>query len=84
MVLFKPKEVNHYYGGIQKIYQFENGQGASVVRHDGSYGNERGLWELAVLDAAGDLDYTTRITGDVVGHQTDEEIQTLLTEISKL
>jgi hypothetical protein len=84
MVLFKPKEKHNHYGGIQKIYQFENGHGASVVRHDGSYGGEHGLWELAVLDAAGDLDYTTKITSDVIGHQTDEDIQGLLLEISKL
>ena len=84
MALFKPKEVNNYYNGIQKIYQFENGQGASVVKHDGSYGNKAGLWELAVLDAEGNLDYNTRITGDVIGHQTEEQIQVLLTEISEL
>ena len=84
MALFNPKEVKEVFGGIQKIYQFGNGHGASVVKHDGSYGGEHGLWELAVLDAAGDLDYTTKITSDVIGHQTDEDIQSLLTEISKL
>lgn len=84
MALFNPKEVKKVNGGIQKIYQFGNGRGASVVRHNGSYGGEHGLWELAVLDAAGDLDYTTKLTCDVIGHQTDEDIQSLLTEISKL
>ena len=84
MALFKPKKEHKMNGGIQKIYQFENGMGASVVRHNGSYGGDRGLWELAVLDQAGDLDYSTPITNDVLGHQNDEDIQNVLMEISKL
>jgi hypothetical protein len=84
MVLFKPKEEHKTHGGIQKIYQFKNGMGASVIKHEASYGGEHGLWELAVLDKARELDYTTKITSDVIGHQTDEDIQGLLLEISKL
>jgi hypothetical protein len=83
-MLFEPKEINKVHGGVQKLYRFENGRGASVIRHKGSYGFEKGLWELAVLDGGDDIDYHTPITSDVVGHQTEEQIQTLLTEISKL
>ncbi len=36
-------------GGIQKIYKFDNGYGASVVKHLFSYGGAQGLWEMALL-----------------------------------
>lgn len=70
--------------GIQKIYKFENGRGASVICHQYSYGGEEGLYELAVLDNNGELDYTTPITNDVVGWLTWEEVIELLREIKEL
>jgi hypothetical protein len=71
-------------GGVQKSYRFPNGWGASVVRHRFSYGHEDGLWELAVLGKDGHLAYETTITDDVIGRQTDEEIEALLARISTL
>tara|TARA_R110002073_G_scaffold51289_4_gene134791 strand:- start:309 stop:584 length:276 start_codon:yes stop_codon:yes gene_type:complete len=70
--------------GYQLIYQFDNGYGASVVKHDMSYGNKLGLYELAVLDSDGGLCYTTPITEDVVGHLTMGDVDKLLVEISHL
>lgn len=35
--------------GRQRLYRFENNFGASVVRHNTSYGGKEGLWELAVI-----------------------------------
>lgn len=77
-------ETNDHYGGIQKVYKFPNGYGASVIRHKGSYGFAKGLWELAVLDRAGDLCYSTPITDDVIGHLTNEEVNLKLNEIRGL
>lgn len=77
-------------GEVQKIYRFENGYGASVVRFSFSYGGDRGLWELAVVkfdpanQDAWHLDYTTPITSNVIGYQSDEEIAELLDQISAL
>ena len=73
-------EANH---GVQKIFSFDNGYGASVIRHKGSYGFEKGLWELAVL-AGSELTYDTEITNDVIGHLTEEKVDKLLERISKL
>lgn len=62
------------FGGIQKIYKFENGYGASVIKHRASYGGMDGLWELAVIlfleEEKWKLCYTTEITQDVIGFLT--------------
>lgn len=73
--------------GVQKVYKFENGYGASVVRHDYSYGGRVGKWEIAVLEFEGDdwhLTYDTPITNDVLGHLSDEEVEMTLKEIKNL
>lgn len=70
--------------GSQRIYRFENGYGASVVRHERSYGGREGLFELAVLGPDGDLCYDTPITNDVIGWLKPKEVDGLLDEISKL
>lgn len=70
--------------GYQLVYKFDNGYGASVIKHDMSYGGKNGLYELAVLDKDGALCYTTPITEDVVGHLTMGEVDKLLVEISHL
>ncbi len=78
------KSTHDFNGGIQKIYEFPNGYGASVVKHKGSYGYLNGLWELAVLDADGSLCYTTEITDDVIGHLNDPEVDAILRRIEQL
>ena len=76
------------HGGVQRLYRFDNGHGASVICHSGSYGGGEGLWELAVIHYTdGDkyvLNYSTDITNDVIGHQTEEEIEALLIQIKAL
>lgn len=72
------------YDGVRKEFKFENGYGASVVRHSFSYGGKKGLWELAVLDKNGDLCYDTPITSDVIGHLNDPEVDRILEEIKRL
>ena len=74
----------HQQGGIQKVYTFRNGWGASVVMFPGSYGFEKGLWELAVLDANGEITYDTPITNDVIGHLDDTMAGIILERIKKL
>ena len=72
------------HNGISLIYKFKNKYGASVVKHHFSYGNKQGLWELAVLDSKGDLDYSTIITDDVIGNLSDKGVDEILNKISKL
>ena len=82
-------ELNNHLNGVQKIYKFENGYGASVVCHDGSYGGpydefEDNLWEIAVLDSEGAITYHTPVTQDVIGRASDDEVTRVLKEISEL
>lgn len=64
-------------------FRFDNGYGASVIKHYGSYGYEEDLFELAVLDEEG-LCYTTPITNDVIGHLTNEQVLDYLEKIKNL
>lgn len=72
------------WGGERKLFKFDNGYMASVIRHRWSYGGDEGLWELAVLDRAGEFDYTTPITSGVEGHLTDVDVEELLARIDAL
>ena len=77
-------------GGIQYRFKFDNRYGASVVKHSGSYGHEQDLWELAVIWYSHPekdiwyLTYDTDITDDVIGYLTDEEVISILKQISEL
>ena len=70
--------------GFRKRYLFENGYGASVVKHSFSYGGERGLFELAVINKDGDLVYDTPVTDSVIGFLNQEDVDSLLEKIKKL
>ena len=68
----------------QHLWTFANGRGASVVQGYGTYGASEGLWELAVLDRHGRLDYSTPVTDDVVGYLTPADVRRLLRQIEAL
>jgi hypothetical protein len=78
--------------GVQAKHFFDNGYGVSVVRFrgiagGGSYGYEEGLYESAVLKGTEEdwnLCYDTWITSDVLGYQTEEEVEVLLYEIENI
>jgi len=78
------KRKYHIHNGVGYVYEFENGYGASVVSHDVSYGGDRGLYEIAVLDSKGDLCYSTPITDDVVGYAGKTTVYETLDRIKSL
>ena len=74
-------------GGVQSLVFFPNGYGASVVKHRFSYGNEDGLYELAVLEGNKEkwgLCYSTHITSDVLGHLSEQDVENTLEKIEAL
>jgi hypothetical protein len=73
--------------GVQARHFFDNGYGVSVIQSPNSYGGNEGLYEAAVLkvtDEDWEITYDTPITSDVLGHQTVDDIDSLLFEIEKL
>ena len=70
-------------GVISRII-FDNGYGASVVKHEFSYGGKDGLYELAVLDKDGNLTYDTPITNDVIGYLREIDVTDVMEKIQKL
>lgn len=72
------------HDGYKKVYKFGNGYGASVVCSQFSYGGDKGLFEVAVLDMAGNIVYDTPVTGDVVGFLDFDGVAKTLQEIQNL
>jgi hypothetical protein len=68
----------------QATYKFDNGYGASVVSSVISYGGNKGLFEVGVLDSDGELVYDTPITNDVVGWCSFAEVAEILERIKSL
>ena len=86
---FKDLPSRELKGGIQYLAKFENGYGASIIKHDYSYGGDRGFWELAVIiyEENGidySLSYSTPITDDVLGNLTESEVNNYLNKIKSL
>lgn len=73
------------YNGVRCRVQFPNGYGASIVRHNFSYGGKEGLYELAVLDENGELHYDNPVAGgDVRGYLSEDDVTKLIKQIQEL
>jgi hypothetical protein len=71
-------------GGVMSRIEFENGYGASVVKTPYTYGGDRGLYELAVLDSNGEIHYDNPVAkGDVVGYLREEDVTDAMLLIQK-
>lgn len=77
------KALDDFMDGVQSRIEFENGYGASVVRHQYSYGGKDGLYELAITKD-NELCYSTPITSDVEGYLTEDAVTDLLKQIQEL
>ncbi len=83
----EPVELRHLNGGVQAVFRFPNGFGASVVRGPYTHGGRDGMWELGVVEWSGEkfeLTYDTDIADDVVGYLSSGEVDVLLAPINGL
>jgi hypothetical protein len=80
------KETRQVKGGVQKIYKFPNGYGASVIKHEGSYGYDLDKWEIAPLGQDDEFigQSVFEWYDDVKGHLNDPEVDRILKHISLL
>jgi hypothetical protein len=87
MNTFKTLPMNQINGGVQHLAFYPNGYGASIVKHNFSYGHEDGLWELAVIKGTEEdwnICYDTHITSDVLGHLSESDVEDTLVLIQAL
>lgn len=70
-------------GIIAKLI-FPNGFGVSVIKTIYSYGGDEGLYEIAVLYANGVLCYDSGITTDVIGHQSPDDVSSVMKQVQNL
>jgi hypothetical protein len=83
---------NYPDSGIQAKHFFPNGYGVSVIQFtsphgSGSYGADKGLYELAVLrglEENWEICYDTPITDDVMGYLTIDDVDTVLNQVENL
>lgn len=81
---FVEQTLKPYKNGVQYLFKFKNGYGASVIKDDYSYGNECDLWELALIFWDGGkyhLSYHEIVGNDVLGYLTDEKVNRVLKAI---
>ena len=82
------KELKMFGDSYSYEFRFENGYGASVIKHIGSFGYKQDLFELAVIKRYDNDDYylcyDTPITDDVLGYLTNDDVLKLLERIKKL
>ena len=73
--------------GVQARHFFDNGYGVSVIQSPNSYGGNEGLYEVAVIKGKVDdwkICYDTHITDDVIGHNDEKEVETIMENVQSL
>lgn len=76
-------EHKHLPNATKACHIFDNGYGVSVIQGPHTYGGDAGLYEAAILDN-GEITYSSGITDDVIGWLTEDDISSLLFEVSNL
>jgi len=71
-------------GGVMSRIIFDNGFGASIVCTPHTYGGDKGLYEIAVLDTEGKLTYNTSVTDDVIGYLRPQDVTDVMEKIQQL
>ena len=75
---FKDLVIEERFDGVQAVVSFCIGFEVSIVRHGASYGNDKGLYEIGVFNAAGGMCDPLGWGDDVKGWLTPEGVETEL------
>lgn len=67
----------------QALMHFKNGYGVSVLKGPSAFSDSERPYEIAVLHNK-KLCYTTYITDDVIGYQTEADVEKVLAQIEAL
>ena len=70
--------------GIQAIMKFDNEFGVSVVKSKYSYGGDKGLYEMAILNINGEITYDTEITEDVLGYLEPDDVTKYMIDVQRI
>lgn len=74
----KPTKENYVCGGVQKLWFFKNGYGASVTNHFHIYDGDEGLWGLSLLvgdEKTFDLCFDREITKEEAYEKKREKVE---------
>lgn len=72
-------------GGKQALIRFSNNWGASIIKHKYSHGVELSVIRFVGPDIDDfELRYDTKVTSDVIGYLTPEELAATLNDINDL
>ena len=80
---FEPHPIIPEGRGTSAKVCFDNGYGASVITGSIWYASEDAPYEVAVLKG-GRVVYDTPITGGILNHQTESDVERVLGEIEAL
>lgn len=69
--------------GVQYLFRFKNGYGASVIKWSFTFGYDDDLWELAIIKFEGDSN-SFSLYDDPVGNLTDSEVCEYLKKIKNM
>jgi hypothetical protein len=79
------EESDDVAASTQVVFKFTNGYSASVIQGRYTYGGDRGLFEMAVLDPSGHIDYENPVTpDDVAGYLSVAEVKEKLHQLAHL
>lgn len=66
--------------GTIASHTFSNGYGVSVITGEFAYSTEDSPYEVAIL-YNDEIVYDTELTGDVIGHNTEEDLDIILQQV---
>lgn len=66
-----------------QVVDFPNGYSASIISHRGSYGGDKGLFEIAIMYGR-EIVYDTPLTHDVLGNLDFQDVVDTLKKIQNL